>query len=176
MATKCLTYDCYDRVYNSKHPLCTECYYDFQDGYLKECDDDDCKFFVDKAYGYCLGCKDKPKNTGKYKKEYNPNWKDDSEDNWVYILKLWKEDETKYNYYFGHTADLRARMGEHKDNEVKSTTGYNKELVYFNAYPKRDQARSMEATLREVNDNNPRNIRKMINEFRTILTGMKRQF
>ena len=42
MAMQCLTYDCYDRVYNSKHPLCTDCYYDLRDGYLKECDDDDC--------------------------------------------------------------------------------------------------------------------------------------
>jgi len=45
MATKCLTYDCYDRVYNSQHPLCTECYYDLKDGYLKECDDDETNIY-----------------------------------------------------------------------------------------------------------------------------------
>ena len=80
---------------------------------------------------------------------------------YVYILKL---DGGKF--YAGQSRELRERIDEHKDGKVKSTTGRNPKLNYFEVLPTREAAELREAELKEIIDSNPREIHRLIVSFR----------
>lgn len=50
---------------------------------------------------------------------------------YVYVLKL---ENTKNNFYFGCTSDLKRRIAEHKNGNTQSTRGKNPKLIYYEAY------------------------------------------
>ncbi|MCK5416329.1 GIY-YIG nuclease family protein [Candidatus Parcubacteria bacterium] len=51
---------------------------------------------------------------------------------YVYLLKC-KELGTKI-FYIGCSSDLRKRIGQHKNNEVKTTKGREPKLIYYEAF------------------------------------------
>lgn len=56
---------------------------------------------------------------------------------YVYILKL---ENSKNNFYFGCTSDLKRRIIEHKNGNTVSTRGKKPELIYYEAYSDKNLA------------------------------------
>ena len=63
---------------------------------------------------------------------------------YVYVLKL-NEDKI----YVGYTSNLKQRYKQHKQKQVKSTKGYEIELVYYEAYKAKADAITREAKLKQ---------------------------
>tara|TARA_B110000116_G_scaffold150018_1_gene129773 strand:- start:64 stop:735 length:672 start_codon:yes stop_codon:yes gene_type:complete len=80
----------------------------------------------------------------------------------VYILSLVNEP-----FYIGHTADLRARMMEHRDGNSPSTKNKKPKLVYFEKFSERKVATKYERDLKILNKKNPRAIRQIILKFKS---------
>jgi len=51
---------------------------------------------------------------------------------YVYLLKC--NEVGGKNYYIGYSSDLKKRILEHKNGEVKSTKNRNPKLIYYEAY------------------------------------------
>ena len=65
---------------------------------------------------------------------------------YLYVLKSKKDN----NIYFGSTNDLRRRLVEHNNGEVKSTKPRRPfELRYYEAYFNENEARKREASLKK---------------------------
>jgi predicted GIY-YIG superfamily endonuclease len=84
---------------------------------------------------------------------------------YAYLLKL--RDGT---FYPGQTRDLQARLMEHKDGRVKMTAGCQPRLVWFTQLGSREEAALTEVELKMLVDQNPREVRKLIVNFRNLLS------
>ena len=159
------------------HFLCAEHYDDWQNYLIDECPK--CGRFKDAMYDLCLDCNNrrpftpwkppvaitKPKRYQEL--EHSEAWaKGDknAERFYVYILKL--SDGT---FYVGQTREIRERLSEHRDQKALSTAGRNPKLEYFEILPSREAAEMREAKLKEINNTNPRQIRRMIIGFQDII-------
>lgn len=83
-------------------------------------------------------------------KKKNPNTKEEeneSKKQYTYILKI--NDENKY--YIGYTNNLRRRLWEHREGEVKETEDKEPELVYFEIAETKDKALFREKELKSMN-------------------------
>ena len=63
---------------------------------------------------------------------------------YVYVLLL--SDKTTY---VGYSADLKARLSQHKNNGVKSTRNKKPQLVYYEAFKSRKDAMERERKLKQ---------------------------
>ena len=54
---------------------------------------------------------------------------------YVYVLKQ-KNDR----YYYGYTSDLRKRVSEHVNGDVKTTRGQEPKLVYYETFKEKREA------------------------------------
>lgn len=106
----------------------------------------------------------------KYRIEWSESWDagDAAGDGfYTYILKL-----DDGSFYAGQTRDLQPRLMEHRDGTTKATAGREPRLVWFAQMRTRQEAATLEAELKELIDRNPREIRKMIVDFRNILRNV----
>ena len=86
---------------------------------------------------------------------------------YVYILRL-----AGGEFYVGHTRELRERLSEHKDGKTRSTKGKDPRLVWFTRLSSREEATHLEAYLKEVNDRNEREIRRMVVQFKDLADAL----
>lgn len=86
---------------------------------------------------------------------------------YAYLLKL--KDGT---FYPGQTRDLQARLMEHKDGRVKMTAGCQPRLVWFTQLSSREEAALTEVELKLMVDQNPREVRKLVVNFRNLLSDV----
>ena len=168
----CQFWSCNRRI-PLKHFLCEEHYDDWDEYLIDKCPI--CGQYKDLEYETCLNCRvgrtPRKKPSLKVIKpnqdkgiEYSPAWsKGDKKANlfFVYILKL-----SGGTFYVGQTRDLRERVSEHKDDRVQTTAGRNPKLACFEEKQSRYDATTRERELKKVNASNPRQIRKMILEFK----------
>ena len=104
----------------------------------------------------------------RYEVEESPAWSlgDTRTDTfYAYLLKL--KDGT---FYPGQTRDLQARLMEHKDGRVKMTAGCQPRLVWFTQLSSREEAALTEVELKLMVDQNPRKVRKLVVNFRNLLS------
>jgi predicted GIY-YIG superfamily endonuclease len=64
-------------------------------------------------------------------------------------------------------------MWEHKDGQTKSTAGRSPRLQWFEIVPSRDEAASQEVDLKKLIDKNPREVRKMVIEFKDLISELE---
>ncbi len=107
---------------------------------------------------------------GKYEPESSGAWDRGDESTTIYYAYILKMDGGEF--YCGHTRDLRARLSEHRDGNSKSTAGRHPVLAWFTELPTRAEAAELEAALKELNDRNPREIRKMVIRFNDLVREM----
>ena len=156
--------------------LCLDHNADKQSGLIDQCPD--CGRYKDSRYPLCRDCNASGKSAtpksptsgrrGEYDPESNPVW-DRGDANgtefFAYILKL--SDGT---FYAGQTNDIRVRLSEHRDGGTKSTAGKNPKLVWFAPpFETRGEAVEVEAELKWLIDNNPREIRRMVFAFQDMI-------
>ena len=185
MVNKCKEYSCYNKVPNSSHDLCYQCFMDFQDGFINKCSGKNCEYYIF-DFKTCWEHKDQSKPTKKYKPqtktqsknklEWSDQWANKGDKFYVYILKLFNQADEFQRYYVGQTDDLLSRMTEHKHNTETQTKGFKKELVYFNSYPSREISVHIEQELKDLNDKNQRAITKLTSEFRIAWSGVNKKF
>ncbi len=104
----------------------------------------------------------------RYEVEESPAWSlgDARADTfYAYLLKL--KDGT---FYPGQTRDLQARLMEHKDGRVKMTAGCRPRLVWFTQLSSREEAALTEVELKLMVNQNPREVRKLVVNFRNLLS------
>ena len=106
------------------------------------------------------------------KREYVPNpsrsWRKRDEGVhtfFVYILLL-----ENGEIYVGHTRELQERMLEHKSGITASTAAKNPKLQYFETQPTRESAMIREHSIKKIVKNNRREIYRMINDFRSLIS------
>ena len=105
-----------------------------------------------------------------YRKEHSTAWeaKDaQTTEFYVYILKL-----DDGSFYAGQTRELKERLMEHRDGTTRSTAGRNPKLVWFSTVATRDEAAEMEVSLKQLCDQNPREIRRWIVKFRELVNEL----
>jgi predicted GIY-YIG superfamily endonuclease len=83
----------------------------------------------------------------------------------VYILRL-----ENGELYAGHTRELKERMLEHKSGVTVSTAGKNPKLQYFEILPTRESAMNREHEIKILIKNNLREVYRMINAFRILVS------
>ncbi len=83
----------------------------------------------------------------------------------VYILRFEDGD-----FYVGQTRELNERMLEHRYNTTVSTSGKNPKLQYFEILPSRQSAMIREHEIKALIKNNRREIYRMINSFRDLIS------
>ena len=175
---QCLEYNCWNKVNNPNHDLCYYCYLDFEAGFINHCAVKNCEYYIHQQYETCYPHKDvkiEQSYTGN-KIEYSPHWINDKDSYFVYILKLFNQQDEVVEIYIGQTKDINSRLEEHRDNTEYSTKGFKKELVYFNRYPSRDQATQVEKDLKDLKDTNPRKIQEIISAFRLTSQHLNKKF
>lgn len=102
----------------------------------------------------------------KHKREHSPAWNraDKTASRFfVYILKF-----RDGKYYAGHTRELRERLQEHRDGGTKSTAGRDPKLVWFITVTSRNEATEQEAKLKNLIDKNPRQVGRMVLDFKDL--------
>jgi len=154
--------------------LCFEHFEDWQDELINQCPK--CGRFKDAQYDLCSTCYFKrptsrwtpPENLLQQKRtpkvEHSKAWEKADKDRtrwFVYILK--SEDA---DFYIGQTGELRERLMEHRDSKTKATKGKEQKFQYFEILASRKSAELREAELESINKSNPRQIRRMILEFK----------
>ena len=88
---------------------------------------------------------------------------------YLYILKL---DGGKY--YVGQTNDLELRLQEHRDGLTRSTKGKNPGLVCFEQWGgSKEELDKEEQHLTLLNAQNPRAIRRKVNEWQRFMRLIK---
>jgi predicted GIY-YIG superfamily endonuclease len=107
---------------------------------------------------------------GRYDPESSDTWDRGDESATIFYAYILKMDGGEF--YCGHTRDLRARLSEHRDGNSRSTAGQHPVLVWFTELPTRAEAAGLEAALKELNDRNPREIRKMVIRFKDLVREM----
>ena len=152
--------------------FCIQHYHMWKDGFLDQCPK--CREFKSKRYPYCQRCQlgisgdTLEKN---YSLEHSEAWlKGDknAKQFYAYVLQL-----NDGKYYVGHTRNLRPRLKEHRNGEVKSTVGMMPCLVYFEIKQNRELAAYREAELKGLRDANPRKLTKLIIEFQDLVREVK---
>ena len=166
----------------SNHFLCAEHHEDYKSQLINECPK--CGRFKNTYYKYCADCQfGRPVKrifTNKQIKakmnsiaiEHSPAWeKADKEaiQFFVYILKL-----NDGKFYVGHSREPRVRLYEHLDGET-SIKGLNPKLKYFEILSSRVSAEEREAQLKNINEKNPRQIKRMIMEFNDLISELEHE-
>ena len=105
----------------------------------------------------------KESNKGKLRKENFKNWEPFDKNKiifYVYILLL--NDGT---YYAGQTSDIRTRLYEHtKRHTTEGTKFKDPELVFSETFPTRELACNREYEFKQLIENNPRKLDRIISE------------
>lgn len=175
----CLFWDC-DASIRPDHIFCYDHFKELQDGLIDECPG--CNRAKYSEYDFCLKCYNDSRvrthNTKSatghgnrwYKPEYSSAWEkgDASADHFfVYILKL-----DGGQFYAGQTRELRERLTEHRDGRTKSIAGKHPKLVWFTTVDTRDEATKMEVEFKKLIDSNQREIRRMLINFRDLISEL----
>ena len=179
----CKYWNCNEKIRRGYY-LCSEHYAAFEKGDIDECPG--CKGYKPSEYEMCLACVRRgeastrtatskeakpPQKQRRYRKEHKPEWeKNDSVANRFYVYILQLDDGS---FYAGHSRDLRARMWEHKDGQTKSTAGRSPRLQWFEIVSSRDEAASQEVDLKKLIDKNPREVRKLVIEFKDLISELE---
>ena len=158
--------------------LCASCNSARQKGEIDRCPS--CPKYKAANYPLCRSCNASSGNraapntrSNRYEPESNPKWDAADQEGDVFFIYILKLDRGKF--YAGHTRELRIRMGEHRDGKVKSTTGKNPLLVWFDVVDTREEAAQGEAYMKELIDKNEREVRRMVNEFQDLVSLVHRE-
>ncbi|MDE2843086.1 MAG: GIY-YIG nuclease family protein [Chloroflexota bacterium] len=157
---QCEFWNC-DRKIPKGHFYCREHYEGFRIGEIDDCPK--CGRGKQAQYETCLGCRP----ARPYREEYSPAWEvEDSRarEFFVYILQL-----NNGKFYAGQTRELRERLMEHRAGTTRSTAGKNPKLVWFAVLGSRRDATAAEVELKELCDKNPREVRRLIIDFRDLV-------
>lgn len=87
---------------------------------------------------------------------------------YVYILKL-----NDGSFYAGQTRELRERLTEHKDGQVKTTCNRTPKLVWFDILRTRESAEKMEERIKGIIKRDPREIRRMVVAFKDLVDSLE---
>lgn len=87
---------------------------------------------------------------------------------YVYILKL-----SNGTYSPGYTNDLRCRIIEHKNSTTISTAGKDPKLQYFERFKTKPEAINRESELKEINKKYPREIIRLIIDFKDSISELE---
>ena len=161
--------------------LCSEHHKDLEDELINQCPK--CGRFKNAQYNLCSACYYK-RPTSRWtppvdllqqkrqpKIEHSKAWEKADKDRtrwFVYILKL---DDGEF--YVGHTGELRERLMEHFDGKTEATKGLKWKLQYLEILPGRTAAELRESELKVIAISNPRQIRRMIIEFKDLIDELK---
>jgi len=165
----CQYWNCSKNI-RANHFLCAEHYEDYEDYVIDRCPK--CGRYKDIEYDVCKDCYAAPKKSiakasyPQVRVEHSKVWeKGDQgvEKFFVYILK-----NNTGEFYAGHTRDLRARLGEHRDGKTKSTSGKNLTLQYYEILNSRRAAEQREVEFKRLITSNERKVRIMIQEFQDL--------
>ena len=121
-----------------------------QNGKINQCSD--CEQYKPVRFPQCRDCYD------------GPGPSPEENEVFTYIMKL-----DGGAFYAGHTQELRERKDEHRDGKVKSTSGKNPLLVWFEITDTIPKAKDREAQLKGLIAKNEREIRRMVNKFQDII-------
>ena len=160
-----------------RHFLCSEHYEDWQDELINQCPK--CGRFKDAQYNLCSACYyhrptsrwtppvDLLQQKRRPKIEHSKAWEKADKDRtrwFVYILKL-----DGGEFYVGHTGELRERLMEHLDGKTDTIKGLKWKLQYLEILAGRTAAELRESELKLIAKSNPRQIRRMIIEFKDLI-------
>ena len=166
----CEFWSCQEEI-RDDHFLCLDHYSRFKEDSINECPS--CGRYKDALYETCLECNAKlsPRTTRESRAPYrihrdvDPAWEaGDAEATsfFAYVLKL---DDGQF--YVGQTRDLRARLMEHRDGTgAGATKGKHPKLQWFSVMSTRPEAIEMEKKMKALLKRNPREVRKLIIQFR----------
>ncbi len=186
-AHSCAFWDC-DGPIPEHHTLCFDHYAEYQNGEINGCPG--CGRLKYVRHPTCLDCfqSDAPAGSPEIVppramqvRERPPEYRVERSHTWMrgdlgahvfytYILKL-----DDGSFYAGHTRELRPRLMEHRDGATRSTAGRNPKLVWFARARTREEAATYEAELKELIDKNPREVRKMVIDFRDLIREVDRE-
>ena len=176
-ATTCEFWSCQE-VIRDDHFLCRDHYSRLQEGSINQCPS--CGRYKDAQYETCLDCDAKPRpratreRSAPYQtqQDVDPAWQaGDAEATsfFAYVLKL-----DGGQFYVGQTRDLRARLMEHRQGSGASVPrGKHPKLQWFAMMSTRRQAIAKEKQLKEILKRNPREMRKLIIDFRDIYSELE---
>ena len=154
----CYFWNCSEQIPRN-HFLCSEHHHAYRDGFLNKCEE--CGRWKYAIYDLCRDCEKYAQQPApRYQREHSEAWEAGDANAtgfFVYILKL-----EGGQFYAGQTRELRERLSEHRDGTTKSTAGKNPKLVWFTVVPTRDAATELEADLKQLCDENPREVRRMV--------------
>ena len=172
-ATKtCEFWSCQVEI-RDEHFLCRDHYSAFQEDSIDQCPS--CGRYKDAQYETCLECdaKLRPRTTREKGAAYQiqsdaaPAWEaGDAEATsfYAYVLKI-----DGGQFYVGQTRDLRARLMEHRQGTgALISRGKHPKLQWFAMLTTRRQAMAKEKQLKELLKRNPREMRKLIIDFRDV--------
>ena len=173
-ATTCEFWSCREET-RDDHFLCRDHHSRFEEGSIDRCPS--CGRYKDAQYETCLDChaKPRPRTTREQGASYQTKRDTDSAWAWeagdaeattffAYVLKL-----DGGQFYVGQTRDLRARLMEHRQGSGASVPrGKHPKLQWFSMMSTRRQAMAKEKQLKELLARNPRELRKLIIDFRDI--------
>ena len=95
-----------------------------------------------------------------YSKEYSPEWDKRDASAAEFNGNILKMDGCRF--CAGQTREFRDRISERRDGSTKSTAGKNPKLVWFAQMPIRNAATTREVELKNLVDDNPREVRRMV--------------
>ena len=171
-AKTCEFWSCREEV-RDDHFLCRDHYSRFQEGSIDQCPS--CGRYKDAQYETCLECDAKlrqhtTRETGapyQTQRDTDPAWEaGDAEATsfFAYVLEL-----DGGQFHVGHTRDLRARLMEHRHGTgAKATSGKHPKLQWFAIVHTRDEAIEAEKRMKALVKRNPREVRKLIIQFRDL--------
>ena len=168
----CEFWSCQEEI-REDHFLCRDHYSRLQEASIDECPS--CGRYKDALYETCLECNTKPsprttresRAAYRTRRDVDPAWEaGDAEATsfFAYVLKL-----DGGQFYVGQTRDLRARLMEHRQGTgALIPRGKHPKLQWFAMLTTRRQAMAKEKQLKELLKRNPREMRKLIIDFRDI--------
>ena len=95
-----------------------------------------------------------------YSKVYSPEWDKRDATATEFFVDILKIDACRF--CAGQTREFRDRISERRDGSTKSTAGKNPKLVWFAQMPIRNAATTREVELKNLVDDNPREVRRMV--------------
>ena len=166
---ECQFWNCSETVRRAKHFLCYDHYDAYQERLVVECPG--CGLYTDADL--CLDCKSarlapSTSSPKRYRREQSKAWEaGDAEAKvfYVYVLKL-----DDGSFYAGQTRELQERLMEHRDGRTKSTRDRDPKLVWFTIVESRDEATKLEPFVKELCARDPREIRRWIVEFQSLVS------
>ena len=159
----CKIYSCDKEIYKPNKTLCG--WHEYDEDFIKTCIDDNCDNLIEQYdYDKCDKC-----HFLSIQDDIKPQIRHD-----VYILQT--EFKGEFDFYIGISANLQARLTEHRMNKVSATKHKKRRLVFFTNVRNESMAKALENKLWKIKKQNPRFIIKMTENFKSFAKNIDREF